>query len=198
MSSVRPWEMMLGKMFGVGAVGLTQIAIWAAIGTLLSLYGLPGLTSALAAEGIDLAQVQFPLGLLAWALIYFTLGYLLYAGLFLAAGASLGNEQDAQQVVTPLVVIIVVGFILVIGIIESPESGWAVVGSLVPLFSPMIVPARLAISHVPALELAGSVGLLVLGMLGSAWMAGRIYRVAILMSGKRANLREIVRWIRHG
>jgi ABC-2 type transport system permease protein len=198
MSSVRPWEMMLGKMFGVGAVGLTQIAIWAAIGTLLSLYGLPGLTSALAAEGIDLAQVQLPLGLLAWALIYFTLGYLLYAGLFLAAGASLGNEQDAQQVVTPLVVIIVVGFILVIGIIESPDSGWAVVGSLVPLFSPMIVPARLAISHVPALELAGSVGLLVLGMLGSAWMAGRIYRVAILMSGKRANLREMVRWIRHG
>jgi ABC-2 type transport system permease protein len=86
----------------------------------------------------------------------------------------------------------------VIGIIESPDSGWAVVGSLVPLFSPMIVPARLAISHVPALELAGSVGLLVLGMLGSAWVAGRIYRVAILMSGKRANLREIVRWIRHG
>ncbi|MEJ2369487.1 MAG: ABC transporter permease [Gemmatimonadales bacterium] len=134
MSSVRSWEMMLGKMFGVGAVGLTQIAIWAAIGTLLSLYGLPGLTSALAAEGI------------------------------------------AQQVVTPLVVIIVVGFILVIGIIESPDSGWAVVGSLVPLFSPMIVPARLAISHVPALELAGSVGLLVLGMLGSAWVAGRIHR----------------------
>jgi len=198
MSSVRPWEMMLGKMLGVGAVGLTQIAIWAAIGALLSLYGLPGLTSALAAQGIDLAQVRFPLGLLAWALIYFILGYLLYAGLFLAAGASLGNEQDAQQVVTPLVVIIVVGFILVIGIIESPDSRWAVVGSLVPLFSPMIVPARLAISHVPAIELAGSLSLLVLGMLASAWLAGRIYRVAILMSGKRANLREMVRWIRHG
>ncbi len=172
MSSVRPWEMMLGKMFGVGAVGLTQIAIWAAIGALLSLYGLPGLA--------------------------FILGYLLYAGLFLAAGASLGNEQDAQQVVTPLVVIIVVGFILVIGIIESPDSRWAVIGSLVPLFSPMIVPARLAISHVPAIELAGSVSLLVLGMLGSAWLAGRIYRVAILMSGKRASLPEMVRWIRHG
>jgi ABC-2 type transport system permease protein len=198
MSSVRPWEMMLGKMLGVGAVGLTQIAIWAAIGALLSLYGLPGLTTALAAQGVDLAQVQFPLGLLAWALIYFILGYLLYAGLFLAAGASLGNEQDAQQVVTPLVVIIVVGFILVIGIIESPDSRWAVVGSLVPLFSPMIMPARLAISHVPALELAGSLSLLVLGMLASAWLAGRIYRVAILMSGKRANLPEMVRWIRHG
>lgn len=198
MSSVRPWEMMLGKMLGVGAVGLTQIAIWAAIGALLSLYGLPGLTTALAAQGVDLAQVRFPLGLLAWALIYFILGYLLYAGLFLAAGASLGNEQDAQQVVTPLVVIIVVGFILVIGIIESPDSRWAVVGSLVPLFSPMIVPARLAISHVPAIELAGSLSLLVLGMLASAWLAGRIYRVAILMSGKRANLPEMLRWIRHG
>ena len=198
MSSVRPWEMMLGKMFGVGAVGLTQIAIWAAIGGLLSLYGLPGLASVLAAEGVDLAHVRLPIGLIAWALLYFILGYLLYAGLFLAAGASLGNEQDAQQVVTPLVVIIVVGFILVIGIIESPESRWAVVGSLIPLFSPMIVPARLAISHVPAIELAGSVSLLVLGMLGSAWLAGRIYRVAILMSGKRATLPEMVRWIRHG
>ncbi len=198
MSSVRPWEMMLGKMFGVGAVGLTQIAIWAAIGALLSLYGLPGLSSTLAAQGVDLAYLRFPLGLLAWALIYFILGYLPYAGLFLAAGASLGNEQDAQQVVTPLVVIIVVGFILVIGIIESPDSRWALVGSLVPLFSPMIVPARLAISHVPTMELAGSVSLLVLGMLGSAWLAGRIYRVAILMSGKRATLPEMVRWIRHG
>ncbi len=198
MSSVRPWEMMLGKMFGVGAVGLTQIAIWAAIGGLLSLYGLPGLSSVLAAEGVDLSHLRLPIGLLAWALLYFILGYLLYAGLFLAAGASLGNEQDAQQVVTPLVVIIVVGFILVIGIIESPDSRWAVVGSLVPLFSPMIVPARLAISHVPAMELAVSVSLLVLGMLGSAWLAGRIYRVAILMSGKRASLAEVVRWIRHG
>jgi ABC-2 type transport system permease protein len=198
MSSVRPWEMMLGKMFGVGAVGLTQIAIWAAIGALLSLYGLPGLASVLAAEGVDLSHVELPIGLLAWALLYFILGYLLYAGLFLAAGASMGNEQDAQQVVTPLIVIIVVGFMLVIGVIESPDSRWAVVGSLVPLFSPMIVPARLAISHVPAIELAGSVSLLVLGMLGSAWLAGRIYRVAILMSGKRATLPEMVRWIRHG
>lgn len=197
-SSVRPWEMMLGKMFGVGAVGLTQIAIWAAIGGVLSLYGVPGLAGALAAEGVDLTLLRPPIGLLAWALLYFILGYLLYSGLFLAAGASLGNEQDAQQVVTPLVVVIVVGFILVIGIIESPDSRWAVVGSLVPLFSPMIVPARLAISHVPALELVASVGLLVLGMLVSAWLAGRIYRVAILMRGKRANLPELVRWIRHG
>jgi ABC-2 type transport system permease protein len=197
-SSVRPWEMMLGKMIGVGAVGLTQIGIWAAITGLLALYGLPGLVGSLASEGIDIAQIDLPIGLFVWAFLYFVLGYFLYAGLFLAAGASLSNEQDAQQVVTPLVVIIVVGFILVISVIESPDSSWAVAGSLIPLFSPMIVPARLAITHVRTWELAASLLLLAVGLVASAWLAGRIYRVGILMRGKRPNLPELVRWVRHG
>jgi ABC-2 type transport system permease protein len=197
-SSVRPWEMMLGKMFGVGAVGLTQIAIWVILAGLLATFGLAGAAAALAEQGIDLPQLRLPFGLFAWALTYFVLGYFLYAGLFLAAGASLSNEQDAQQVVTPLVLVIVVGFVLVISVIESPDSQWAVVGSLIPLFSPMIVPARLAISHVPFWELAVSLTLLVLTLLGAAWVAGRIYRVGVLMRGKRPNLPELLRWARHG
>ncbi|MCZ6824600.1 MAG: ABC transporter permease, partial [Gemmatimonadetes bacterium] len=105
---------------------------------------------------------------------------------------------DAQQVVTPLVLLIVVGFVLVISVIETPDSPWAVVGSLIPLFSPMIVPARLAISHVPLWELAVSLTLLVLSLLGAAWVAGRIYRVGVLMRGKRPSLPELLRWVRHG
>jgi ABC-2 type transport system permease protein len=197
-SSVRPWEMMLGKMFGVGAVGLTQIGIWVVVAGLLATFGLSGAAAALAERGIDLSQLRFPVGLFAWALTYFVLGYFLYAGLFLAAGASLSNEQDAQQVVTPLVLVILVGFVLVISVIETPDSPWAVVGSLIPLFSPMIVPARLAISHVPFWELAVSLTLLVLSLLGAAWVAGRIYRVGVLMRGKRPSLPELLRWVRHG
>lgn len=197
-SSLRPWELMLGKIVGVGAVGLTQMAIWAIILSVGAVYGLTAGAAALAEAGIDLSAVAIPWGTIVLVLLFLVLGYLLYAGLFAGAGATISAEQDAQQVTLPIIMLIVLPFIAVQGLIESPNAGWAVVVSLVPFFSPLVMTSRLFIAAVPLWQWALSLVLLAAFVLGAAWAAGRIYRVGILMKGQRANLPEVIRWVRHG
>ncbi|MFQ5888568.1 MAG: ABC transporter permease [Gemmatimonadota bacterium] len=197
-SSVRPREMMLGKIVGVGGVGLTQVAIWALMLAAFALYALAGAGPALARLGIDLAGFRFPIGLAVMALVYFVLGYLLYAGLFAAAGAMLGSEQDIQQVMLPFVIPLVIPVMILPGVIDNPDAAWAVTVSLVPFFSPILMLVRLTVGNVDARQVAASVALLIASVFGAAWLAGRIYRVGILMKGKRPNVPELVRWIRYG
>ncbi|MFQ5690433.1 MAG: ABC transporter permease [Gemmatimonadota bacterium] len=197
-SSVRPWELMLGKIVGVGAVGLTQIAIWVIVITGAALYGLTAGAAALSEAGIDLSQVAIPPGTILGILLFLILGYLLYAGLFAGAGATLSNEHDAQQAALPVVLLIVIPFIAVQGVIQNPDASWSVILSLIPFFSPLLMPSRLMITAVPAWQWASAVALLVGSIILVARLAGRIYRVGILMKGKRPNLPELVRWVRHG
>lgn len=197
-SSVRPWELMLGKIVGVGAVGLTQLAIWGLVGGALTLYGLTGGAAVLAEAGIDLATVRIPPGLVTGILTFLVLGYLLYAGLFAGAGATISSEQDAQQVTLPIIFLIVIPFLLVQGVIENPDAGLSILASLVPFFSPLLMPSRMLVTRVPAWELAAALLLLVASILVIAWIAGRIYRVGILLKGKRPNVGEVWRWVRHG
>lgn len=197
-SSIRPWELMMGKIVGVGAVGLTQIAIWSLVVVAGAIYGLTAGAGALERAGLDLSAVTLPVGAILGGLVFLALGYLLYAGLFAGAGATLSREEDAQQVVFPIVVLIIVPFFLVQGIIESPSAGWSVIVSLVPFFSPIIMPSRLLLAAVPPWQTAASLLLLITTLLFVAWIAGRIYRVGILMKGKRPNLPELFRWVRHG
>ncbi len=197
-SSLRPWELMLGKIVGVGAVGLTQMVIWGVIISAAALFGLTSGASALAEAGIDLSALAVPWVTVALVLLFLVLGYLLYAGMFAGTGATISNESDAQQAALPVTMLIIVPFIAVQGIIQSPNAGWAVVMSLIPFFSPLVMTPRLFITSVPAWQIATSLVLLAGCVLGAAWVAGRIYRVGILMKGQRANLPEVVRWIRHG
>jgi ABC-2 type transport system permease protein len=197
-SSVRPSELMAGKIVGVGAVGLTQFSIWAAMGALMAAYGLAAAAPMLAQSGIDISGFAIPAGLLLMALIFFVLGYLLYAGLFAAGGAMLSNEQDVQQVMMPIVILIIVPVILLTPTIETPNDAWAVATSLVPFFSPILMLARVSVTQVPAWQLALALLLLVMTIVAITWAAGRIYRVGILMKGKRPNLPELWRWVRHG
>jgi len=197
-SSLRPWELMLGKIVGVGAVGIAQIAIWAAILTLAGVYGLTGGAGALADAGVDLSALSIPWGTIGLVLIFLILGYLLYAGLFAGAGATISNEHDAQFAVMPITMLIIIPFMAIQGVIQSPSAGWAVAISLVPFFSPIVMTSRLFVTSVPVWQWALSLVLLAGGMLGAAWVAGRIYRVGILMKGQRPNLPEVFRWIRHG
>lgn len=200
LSSLRPWELMLGKIIGVGAVGLTQVAIWAVVIVAAATWGLAAAAPTLAEAGIDIGAVlALPLAEIAGTfLTFFLLGYLLYSSLFAGAGAMAGSEQDTQQVVVPITMLIAAGFVLLFPMMESPDATWAVIVSQIPLFSPILMPARLAIGAAPTWELALSITLLVAGVLGSVWLAGRIYRVGILMSGKRPNLPELIRWVRYG
>ena len=197
-SSLRPWELMLGKIVGVGAVGIAQMAVWGFVFALAAIYGLTGGASALAEAGIDLANLPIPWGAIVLVLFFLVLGYLLYAGMFAGAGATISNEHDAQQAIMPITMLIILPFIAVQGVIQSPNAGWAVILSLVPFFSPLVMPARLFVASVPVWQWLLSLVLLGLCVLAAAWVAGRIYRVGILMKGQRANLPQVVRWIRHG
>ena len=197
-SSLRPWELMLGKIVGVGAVGIAQMAVWALVFALAAVYGLTAGASTLAEAGIDIASIPIPWGTLVLMFFFLVFGYLLYAGMFAGAGATISNEHDAQQVMLPITMLIILPFIATQGVIQSPNAGWGVILSLVPFFSPLVMPARLFATSVPVWQWLVSLVLLGVFVLGAAWVAGRIFRVGILMKGQRANLPQVLRWIRHG
>lgn len=199
-SSVRPWEMMLGKMIGVGGVGLLQVGIWILFIVGTAIYGLlTGGAAALSKAGIDLGALRvIDVG---WSLLllgFFLGGYMLYASLFTAAGAMLSREEDAQQVMFPLFIPLILAFMLAQPLIASPGASWVPWVTLVPLVSPMLMPVRMTVSVVPAWQTALSLVLLFVSVGIGVLVAGRIYRVGIHMKGKRPNLPEVVRWIRHG
>ena len=197
-SSLRPWELMLGKIVGVGAVGIAQMAVWALVFALAAVYGLTAGASTLSEAGIDIASIPIPWGTLVLMFFFLVFGYLLYAGMFAGAGATISNEHDAQQVMLPITMLIILPFIATQGVIQSPNAGWGVILSLVPFFSPLVMPARLFATSVPVWQWLASLVLLGVFVLGAAWVAGRIFRVGILMKGQRANLPQVLRWIRHG
>lgn len=197
-SSVRPWEMMLGKIVGIGAVGLTQVAIWAVVAIVLSSFGLAGRVGELIGASAELAQAAFPWSILVFAFLYFVLGYLMYSAVFAGAGAMLTSEQDIQQVLIPVMMPIIIPILIIAPVMETPNRLWIVVTSMFPLFSPILMPVRNAVTNVPAWQNIGAIVLLVGAIWLAAWLAGRIYRVGILMKGKRPTVPELVRWMRHG
>ena len=217
-SSLRPWELMLGKILGCGAMALAQLGIWAlmaatAVGFFLTRRGLASVPSpgpALGAgrdpitgETADLSGIDLVADSISWesvilALLYFVLGYLLYTSVFAAAGATVSDLQDAQQAMTPIVLVIMVSLIAGPLLMESPNNRWVVILSMVPPFNAVVMPARVFSTEVPFWQWGLSLILLSAAVATIVWLAGRIYRVGILMRGQRASLPEIVRWVRHG
>lgn len=197
-SSVRPWEMMLGKIVGIGGVGLTQVAIWGIVIAAAAVFGLASAAPALAQLGLDISGVAVPWDLIVWSVVYFVTGYLLYSGVFAAAGALVTSEQDVQQVLIPALMPIILPILILPAAMQTPDATWVVAMSLFPFFSPILMPMRIAASSVPVWQSALAIVLLLAATLALAWAAGRIYRVGILMKGKRPNLPELARWLRHG
>jgi ABC-2 type transport system permease protein len=198
-SSVRPSELMLGKVLGIGAVGLTQIGIWAVTVGLLALYGLSGAMVALSQAGVDLKGVSLPyVGIGLAFLVYYLLGFFLYASAFAAVGALVGDDQQAQQMNFPVMLLIIVPFVLAFSGINTPDAGWLTAASLFPFFSPILMLVRIVTGVAATWQIVTSLVLLVLTIWAVAWVAGRIYRVGILMKGKRPTLPEMIRWLRYG
>jgi ABC-2 type transport system permease protein len=197
-SSLRPWEMMLGKILGIGAVGLSQVAIWVAVIGVAGIFGLASAAPALGELGLDLSRLSFPWDLVLWSMVFFFTGYLLYSGVFAAAGAMVTSEQDIQQVLIPALIPIVLPILVLPAAMQSPDASWVVVMSLIPFFSPILMPMRIASSYVPLWQSLLAVVLLLVTTYFLARVAGRIYRMGILMKGKRPNLPEFARWLRHG
>lgn len=213
-SSVRPFQLMLGKIIGVGAVGLTQVAVWAIlIPLLLTVVNLffnfetPGVGDA-AIENINPDDMQAQIGLamqelsgqnwwliLPLFLIYFLGGYFLYASLFAAVGSAMGDDiGEGQSLTLPITIPVILAFYIMMVSVQSPNSSLAVWSSLFPLFSPIVMPARLAFDP-PVWEIALSVVLLIGASIFFVWLSGRIYRVGILMYGKKVNLKELGKWM---
>ena len=197
-SAMKPWHLMLGKIIGVGAVGLTQMGVWLLSGTLLIAAGLPALIAA-RPELAELEGIRRALpgvGLLALFLAFFVFGFFMYSGLYAAVGAMCSTDEEAQQAQFPLIMLLVVPIIMVISVIESPMTPLSTGLSLFPLFTPILMWARVAGGAVPAWQVVLSFVLMGVAIVAIAWVAGRIYKVGVLMAGKRPTLPELWRWVR--
>ncbi len=198
LASMRPFHLMLGKILGVGAVGLTQLAIWVAVGALLVSTGIPALLAARPelTQVAEMGALLPGLGTAALFVVFFLGGYFMYSGLYAAVGAMCNNDEEAQQAQFPIILLIVIPVIFVAQVIQEPTSTFAVVMSLIPPFTPILMFARAAAGGAPVWQVVLSVGLMAVAVVAIAWLAGRIYKVGILMAGKRPTLPELVRWVR--
>ncbi len=197
-SSMRPWEFLLGKIVGVGAVGLLQLGVWIGFAMALALAALPALPAVAAAlpSSFSVAETLPGPGQIAFFAVCFVLGYLVYASVFAAVGALNSSEGEAQQMMWPVVLLVMIPMLALGPVLDEPRGSMAVWLSQVPFFSPVLMFARVAVDAAALWEVALSLALLVLGLLGMAFVAGKIYRVGILMQGKRPTLPEVWRWVR--
>jgi len=199
-SSLTPFELMLGKIIGVGSVALLQLGIWSGTAKLLTSQrvAIAGLLGAPPSEAMGMPIPAISGTLLAVYLTFFVLGFFLYSAAYAAVAATVSTQQEAQQAAMPVSLCIVAGLLLMFGLLDEPNGTLARTMSLIPLFAPFVTPVRYSLSPLPLGELLASAGMTALGVLAVAWVAARIYRVGILMYGKRASVAEVFRWIRTG
>jgi ABC-2 type transport system permease protein len=207
-ASVRPDILLAGKVLGVGAVGLVQQMLWfagsLAVGTLVApmlarMGGTPaptgGAAAAAAAPGMDLGFSLSP-GLVLAYLAFFLLGYLLYSSMFAAVGAMVNSEQEAQQAAFPVMMPLILSAVLIQVVMRNPESGLARFAAWFPFTAPVIMPMRMAMVTPSALEVGGVIVGLALTCVLMLWFAARVYRVGLLMYGKKPSVGELLRWVR--
>lgn len=227
-SSVKPFELMLGKILGVGAVALVQFLIWIVltVGITFGVQSVIGIDKIMGNSEVtqqmtggqlsgDMSQAvtkisanNSPMGDVFNALsdvnfvsitlafiTFFILGYLLYASLFAAVGSAADNESDTQQLVLPITLPLIIGLFIMIHTFQYPDSSLSFWGSMIPFTSPMVMMARVPFG-VPAWEMALSIGILFGTFLLMAYVSAKIYRVGILMYGKKASWKDMVKWIK--
>jgi ABC-2 type transport system permease protein len=194
-ASVRPFQLLAGKIVGVAAVGLTQYAIWGTVTGLIAGYG-AAMVSAFR-PGSSLPPMQFHISVLAYMLVFFLCGYLLYASMYAAIGAMVSSDQEAQQLQTPLTLLLVGAFLLFNVVLRDPSSSLSVGLSLIPFFAPILMMLRIAMQTPPLWQIALCIGLSVVTTTVVIYVAARVYRVGVLMYGKRPSLVELARWLRY-
>ena len=192
-SSLKPFQLMAGKILGIGAVGLTQFSIWAVSAVFAFRYGKAKIPSG---GGFNLPSI--PIYVFVYFVLFFLLGFFLYATFFAAIGSMVNSEKEAQQYQTPVVMFLVVPMLLMMLILRSPNSTLAVILSMIPLFAPILMLMRVCVLFPPFIQVGGSIVLLILSILFMIWLASKIYRVGILMYGKPPKLKEIAKWVKYG
>jgi len=210
-SSVKPIELLTGKMLGVAMLALTQIGIWAITIVGLGLLAAPLLGTFLNDQntqemvGQAAAQADIPIlseipaidtSIVIYFIIFFFLGYFLYSSLFAAVGSAADSETDTQQLMLPIMAPIFIAYFIMFQAVRNPEGIIAVIGSLVPFFSPIVMITRIAISEVPFWEIALAIFLMIITFMGTMWLSAKIYKVGILSYGSSAGFKDIYKWIR--
>jgi len=209
-SSAQPFELLLGKVLGVGALGATQFLIWVVTISGITSFGAPliysfmghtetAATVAQATQSPQLAMQMPTISASLWIffIIFFVFGYLMYSALFAAVGSAADSETDVQQLTFPITIPIILPIMFLTNVTANPGSTFAVITSMIPLFSPILMIARMAVSSVPLWQSIGSVVLMSLTFVGLMWVSSRVYRVGILMYGKKPSFKEIAKWIRY-
>ncbi len=223
-SSVRPFDLMMGKILGVACVAVVQILLWGVlvggVGTLVMPHlisadlmsgvealhaGTADTVSAAAMAGMDPAAFQavataldfgYVAALFGWLLLFLVGGYLLYSAMFAAVGSSVDNMQDASQLQSLITMPVLIAFFVAISVMKDPNSQLAFWFSIIPFTSPVVMMARIPCG-IPLWEILLSLGLLYLSFVAMVWVAAKIYRVGIFMYGKKPSLREMARWVRY-
>ncbi len=210
-SSVKPIELLIGKMGGVGAIAITQFGIW-----ILAFLGLTAVAGPVATSLMDnnmaqmtggVAEVEEQLpaildlptietSLIVYFVIFFILGYLLYSSLFAAVGSAADSETDTQQLMLPISAPIVIAYVILFHTMQSPDSTLSVVGSMIPFFSPIVMVTRIAITEVPAWQSSLAIFLMALTFVCTMWLSAKIYQVGILSYGKTASFKDLAKWIK--
>ncbi len=192
LSSLKPFQLMTGKILGIGAVGLTQFSIWAVFGLAATQY-----SKTLIPAGADFNLVSIPAYIFVYFVVFFILGYFLYATVYAAVGSMVNSEKEAQQLMMPITMFLVLPLLLLIFVIRSPDSALSVLLSMFPLFAPIIMMLRVSVLLPPFIQIGGAIVFLILAILVMAWLAAKIFRVGILMYGKPPKFAEIIRWLRY-
>ena len=191
-SSIRSFPLMMGKLVGVSLVALTQLGIWGLAFLLFALYGV----GMLAAQGVPISLPHIPAMIFVYFVLYFLLGYFLYATIYALVGSMVTTTQEGGQLALPIVLLLVVGFYLAFPVIRSPNSSLAFWASMFPFFAPITMLVRIVTETPPIWQIALSLAIGFATVVGLIWLASRIYRVGMLMTGKRASIPEVWRWVR--
>jgi ABC-2 type transport system permease protein len=191
LATIRPEEMMAGKILGVGSVGITQVGIWLTAALLLSA---SAIASNLGGQGIHVALTAAQI---VYFFVYFILGYAFYSSIAAALGAMTNSEHELQQLNLFLVLPLVVCFVTLKSILTYPDSAMACVLALIPPFTPLLMYLRVSLGHPSHWTVFASIALTSASIYAIVWVSSRIYRVGVLMYGKRPTLPELLRWLKY-
>jgi ABC-2 type transport system permease protein len=183
LSTIRPWQLMAGKVLGIGFVGLVQMVVIGGVGIA-------------AALGLDVLSISTSaaVGTVVWLVVWYLLGFVMYSLVFAALGALVSRQEDVGGVITPALMFVIVGYVIGISVLPSdPDNTLAEVLSVIPVFAPTLMPMRLAMGGVPVWEAVVSVGLVLALIPALVWLSGRIYANAVMRSGARVKLKDALR-----
>lgn len=192
-SSLTPFELLTGKLFGIGMVGFTQLGIWLVLFAGITAGGLSMLPPG-ALKDLHLENVLHPM-MLPVLLMFFALSFLMYALPFAAVGSAVNTEKEAQQFVTPIMLLMMLPMMMMSVIMMAPDAPRVVVMSMIPIYSPMLLMMRYALGTLPLWQGALGVALTLATLFGALWICAKVYRVGILMYGQKPGLAEIIKWI---